>query len=205
MELNWGLQARLRQLFGSRGGPALSGADFLQPAAVVASAEGPFRNPAFEFGEGIKRQWVGNAPGTATALRFATAFVGALATGGPGLVHVREVGITMGSSATQILIGRAAFAAGLTVTDAHFTDVRLPFVDITSQVSIRGGDLAAASTFLGARNIIIAPFTTIIIEVDYSLVLTPAQDVLMVQAETANTSFQCWFAGELYDFGAGSR
>lgn len=208
-DLIYSLQARVRQLIGARGGPLVEAADFLQPVAVIASAEGPYRNPALELGEGIGREFVASSgsisPG---ALEFARSTIGCNQDN--ALVHVQRVYVNLFNSTTAVQIGRVAGAqAGLTESEGHYTDGRLNLTDLgPAPLTVRGGNAAAASNFTGA--IFVQPLinSSLVVDVDYVLISNRAGavgDVLTVEAATPNTPMFVSYQGRIYDFGPGAR
>ncbi len=205
------LQARVRQLFGVRGGPLVGAADFVQPVALVASSEGRFRNPASELGEGIGRSFVASAPATIVALNFGVVQIQPADQN--TLIHVRRVGVNVDGSTCRILIGRTTRVTSANMAVAalgNFTDTRLGINALGSAGAMRleAGATAAgvAPAYLGHQELQPPVNTTQWLDVDYVLlsnVVSPGlfDGALVVSAATSATAFRAWFEGELHTFG----
>jgi len=214
-DLIYSLQARVRQLLGTRGGPLVEGADFLQPVATIASAEGIYRNPALELGEGIHRQFVTKSICVNVVTEFCCV---QLATQDPSsLLHVRRLIFNMYGTTSRIFVGRqqqSAITVGTSSGECALRDWRLPRAinHNGSALNLRQGTVAAASLLVGELIVQPAISSTLVLDVDFVLTAaldgvapSTAPDALVIEAETSNTQFDVNIEGELYTFGPGAR
>lgn len=206
------LQARFRQVLALRGGPLVTASDFVQPTVALGNAEGPFRNPALEVGDGIGRQFTARGTAANAALTFSTVRLQTF-NGSRQLLHVRRIVVNFDGTKCPLQIGLVSNPAlnNEVRGSAQYRDARLGLNDVGSAagpIDITGGDRAAL-TINGFLELQAAALNSAnFIDVDYVLApgdLLGISIALVVHATTVNTQFRAQFDGQVYDFGPGAR
>ena len=173
------VQARVRQILGLAGAPAVDAIEAVQPTALVSAARHP-EQPQLEAGLGLVRSWSASITQAAVALEFGRASI--RTTAASNLLWCTRIIITNDSVGNiNYVYGRAANADYLhsAFGSAVFHDMRLSGGDIGGAELVEIGtdtdNVDPVTNMNGPIRLRLRPSETLIIPVDFVLISGTAE------------------------------